>query len=59
MCAGSVARSWTEAGAELHDALEMSHAVVKAPRQEWLDTTAVRLEPQDVFYARAMTDSGR
>src|SRR5206468_908062 len=45
VCAGSVARSWTEAGAELHDALEMSHAVVKAPRQEWLDTTAVRLEP--------------
>ena len=45
VCAGSVARSWTEVGAELHDALEMSHAVVRAPRQEWLDTTAVRLEP--------------
>jgi len=45
ICAGSVARSWTEVGAELHDALEMSHAVVRAPRQEWLDTTAVRLEP--------------
>jgi PucR family transcriptional regulator, purine catabolism regulatory protein len=45
VCAGSVARSWTETGGQLHDALDMSHAVVRAPRQEWLDTTAVRLEP--------------
>lgn len=45
VCAGSVTRSWTEVGAELRDALEMSHAVVRAPHQDWLDTTAVRLEP--------------
>jgi purine catabolism regulator len=44
VCVGAVCRSWTELGAELRDALELSHAVGHAPHQEWVDSTTPRIE---------------
>lgn len=44
VCAGEVSRSWRQLGAELHDALELSHAVGHSPAREWFDSTAPSLE---------------
>jgi PucR family transcriptional regulator, purine catabolism regulatory protein len=44
VCVGAVSRSWTELGAELRDARELSHAVGHAPAQEWFDSTTARIE---------------
>lgn len=44
VCVGGVSRSWMELGGELHDALELSHAVGHAPNQEWFDSTTARIE---------------
>ncbi len=44
VCVGAVSRSWKELGAELRDALELSHAVGQAPQQEWFDSATPRIE---------------
>jgi purine catabolism regulator len=44
VCAGGVSRSWTQLGAELRGALELSHAVSHTPAREWFDSTAPSLE---------------
>jgi PucR family transcriptional regulator, purine catabolism regulatory protein len=44
VCVGPVSRSWSELGAALHDAVEMSHAVGHAPARDWFDATGAEID---------------